>query len=308
MIARDGGWSHFWFSPEPTTTLGLVRISYGVLAIAWTMSLLPDLATMYSDQGLVPSQPGNESALTWLARWDSPWVVAVLWALLLVAAVGLTVGAWSRIAAVLVFVAMLSFQRRNPDALNSGDVLLRLIAFYLALAPSGAALSLDRWRAHRDSFWQAPLRSPWALRLLQVQVSLLYLFSVFYKVRSDNWSDGTAMYYITHLSSLQRVALPDPLTESLLLMNVVTYTSLAIELALGILIWNRRARPWVITCGVALHLGIETTMLVGFFSLAIFVCYVAFVPADTADRWVTAARREVRRRRRPGAAHLHEPV
>ena len=55
-------------------------------------------------------------------------------------------GQWTRLAAVVVFVGIVSLERRNPFVFNSGDGLLKVIAFYMMLAPSGASLSLDRWR------------------------------------------------------------------------------------------------------------------------------------------------------------------
>ncbi len=33
--------------------------------------------------------------------------------------------------------------------------------------------------------------------------------------------------------------------------------------------------------GVAIHLGIEATLLIGWFSLTVIACYLAFVPATT---------------------------
>jgi hypothetical protein len=51
-----------------------------------------------------------------------------------------------------------------------------------------------------------------------------------------------------------------------------------IELALAVLVWNGKLRPWVLLGGVALHVGIDFSVRVGFFSLAALVAYVAFLP------------------------------
>jgi hypothetical protein len=40
----------------------------------------------------------------------------------------------------------------------------------------------------------------------------------------------------------------------------------------------------VLLAGVALHLGIEYRLRVGFFSWAVLVSYLAFVPPDVAER------------------------
>ena len=43
----------------------------------------------------------------------------------------------TRVAALVVFVCVLSLERRNPFVFNSGDGLIRIIAFFLMFAPSG---------------------------------------------------------------------------------------------------------------------------------------------------------------------------
>ena len=52
------------------------------------------------------------------------------------------------------------------------------------------------------------------------------------------------------------------------------------------LVWNRRLRPWVIGVGVAFHLGIDLFLDIGFFSIAIYLAYLAFLPDDARHRIV----------------------
>ena len=50
-------------------------------------------------------------------------------------------------------------------------------------------------------------------------------------------------------------------------------------------------RPWVLLAGVALHLGIDYAVRVGFFSYAVFVAYIAFLPPPTHSvNWILSAR------------------
>ncbi|HKP88567.1 MAG TPA: HTTM domain-containing protein [Thermoleophilaceae bacterium] len=291
-------WNRFWFEPEPTSTLALVRIAFGLVVLGWTVALLPDFFAWFGADGILPRQPGG------IAGWWGPLgpdapdgvLVGVLIALL-VSAACLVVGYRTRLAAVLVFLGLLAFERRDPWVFDSGDGLLRVIALYLALAPSGAALSLDRARRARERFWEFPARAPWALRLMQVQLSVIYLATVWTKLRGTTWNDGTAVSYALRVGDLERFPLPHFVTDSVLIANLMTYGTLAIELAIGVLVWNRRARPWVLGLGVALHLGIEYSMRVGFFTVGMLVLYLAFVPPDTASRAVLAVRDRARPRR-----------
>jgi hypothetical protein len=130
---------------------------------------------------------------------------------------------------------------------------------------------------------------------VQIQLSIGYLSAVWHKVSAQRWRDGTAVSYALRTQDYQRFAVPGLLTRSVLLTEVLTFGALALELALAVLVWNRAARPWVLASGMCLHLGIDYALLVGFFGLAMLVVYLAFVPPDTAVRWVLAARDRVRR-------------
>ena len=280
-------WSRFWFEPEPSGALAVFRICFGVLALLWTLSLLPDLHAFFSKSGLLPHTTGNESG-TWSLLRPFPGGETVLIALLLTACVCLALGLGTRFAAILVFVGITSFERRNPFVFNSGDGLMRVMAFYLALAPAGAALSLDRLRRAPNRFWELPARAPWAWRLLQVQFSVIYLSAAWAKLRGQTWNDGTAVSYALRVADLQRFHAPHFLSHGLLASNFLTYGTLAVELALGVLVWNRALRPWVLGAGLLFHLGIELTIRVGFFSLALFVLYLAWLPPDWPARRLPA--------------------
>ena len=195
LSAVNGAWERFWFAPASTSTLGVVRIFFGLLMTAWTLSLLPSLLDMFGEDGILPEQSGGDGIWTLLDLEGSDAAVIALWAALLLASVSLTLGFHSRLAALLVFAGLISFERRNPFVFNGGDLLLRTTAFYLMLAPSGPALSLDRLRRARDKFWEFPLRAPWALRLIDIQLSIVYVSTVWDKVQGQTWNNGTAVSY-----------------------------------------------------------------------------------------------------------------
>jgi hypothetical protein len=277
----------------------VVRIAYGAVLLAWCAFMSFDLLAFFSSSGLLAERVARPWTWTLLEAFPSDTAIFVLFALLVAAAACVLVGFHTRLAAVVAFVALLSFERRNLVVLNGADILLRLFALYLALAPAGAALSIDRWRRHRDRFWEFPARAPWALRLVQIQISVLYLFTVWLKVQGETWHNGTAVSYAWRITEVIRFDMPAWITQSALISNVATYTTLAIELALALLIWNRQARPWVIAAGVALHLTVLATITVGLFSVTVFVGYLAFTPHEMAARWLLALRDHLWRARSP---------
>ena len=302
-------WERFWFRDVETSTLALFRIAFALVVVAWTISLAPALYSFYGDDGILPSQPDGPLGSWGLLQLDSgPVAVTIVYLLLLVGALCLAFGFKTRLAAVVVFVCLVSFARRDPWVLNSGDLLVIVLSFYLMLAPSGAALSVDRWLAARPRFWEFPRRSLWPLRLIQVQVSLLYFFAVWAKLRGDTWNDGTAVSYAFRIEDIERFPVPGFVTDSLLLVNLLTYGTLAVELALAILVWNGKLRPWVLLLGVGLHLGIDYAVRVGFFSYAALVAYIAFLPPETVRSWVYRLRDRAARSRLSWLVPRVEPV
>jgi hypothetical protein len=282
-VTAANGWRRFWFRSQPAYTLGLVRIAFGALALGWTLSLLPDLYDLFGPNGIQLQQPARGLQWGLFAVWNSDRALLVGWAVLLISSLTLMIGWHSRLAALAVFVLILSFEHRNPWVWNSGDLLVRLEALFVALSPCGAGLSLDQ-RRRTGTFWSAQQRPQWPVRLMQLQLSLIYLASASSKLNGSAWPEGTAVSYALRLQDMLLVPTPHWLANNALLMNAATWGTLAVELSVGILVWNRRLRPWVLATGVVMHTMIMIAIAVGFFSLAMFVLYLAFVPPETAQR------------------------
>lgn len=301
-------WDRFWFTPRSTSTAAVVRIGGALVLLGWAVTIGRDVLSFFGPDAIMPRQPdyrasGLRGVWSVLGASPSSTVVIGVYAAFVVGALCLLVGFHSRLAALTVFVAMVSFTRRNPSVFNSGDALLRVLSFYLLAVPGGAALSVDRWRRARrggGAFWEFPARALWPLRLMQVQLSVAYLAAVWAKVGGSTWRDGTAVSFALRVGFIRRLPVPDQLTRSLLVSNVLSYATLATELALGLLVWNRRLRPRVLLLGVAFHLALDYAFRVGFFSYGMFVLYLAFVPPETMDAWLAAGRNRLARRRAPG--------
>lgn len=292
-------WQGFWFTPQPTSSLALFRIAFGVVATVWTVTQLPNLLAFYGTRGILPHAiEGAPGAWGVLELSDSPALVMGLFAVTLAASVAVTLGLFTRVAAVLLWVGIVSFQQRNLLVTNFGDGAVRMLALFCALSPAGAALSLDRLRKAPKQFWDFPSREPWALRLIQVQISIGYLSAVLHKVQNDLWIHGTAVSYALRIQDIHRIPTPAFVTSSPVLVNLLTYGTIATEFSLGVLVWNRRARPWVLLAGVGLHLGIDSSIIVGPFSYAMLAGYLAFIPPEQASRMILAVRDVASGRRR----------
>lgn len=275
-------WQRFFFEPRTTAPMTLVRIAWGSVMVVWALSLLPDVDPFLTTGALRYDQaatPGHWNPLEW-TTWAAAPLAACL--LLLAAALATAVGYRTRLSAVVAVVCLTAIERTNPTIFNSGDLFLRQIGIAVALSPCGLLWSLDA----RHDPTPAANRAPWALRLLQLNLAIGYLLSGWEKVRGTTWRNGTALSLALRIDDLQRVRVPEWVLRQADVLTALTWGTLAFEGAFILLVWNRRLRPWVLGMGVALHLGIDVFLDVGYFSIAIWVAYLAFVLPETADRIV----------------------
>lgn len=104
---------------------------------------------------------------------------------------------------------------RNPTFSNGGDEVFRLTSLYLALAstavgPGGRSLSRDRAVAVADGDAESPATVPaWTLRMVQIQIALVYFVAGFWKVLGAPWWDGSAIQYALGNSAFSRFGAPE---------------------------------------------------------------------------------------------------
>ena len=280
-------WNAFWFGPISARPLGAFRIAFGVVALANLALLTADFDHWFTDAGLLHGTEAREAAgplrLSPLQWVQDPTSVRVAFAATAVVAVLFTLGWRTRMMGVVLYLGMLSIHHRNVSTASGADVLLMVLAFYLMLSPCGAAYSLDARRASRKRGTLAePLIVPWAQRLIQLQVGLVYFNTAVLKADGTTWLDGTALHFVLNNSEVGRFSL-DPLTQYPLAINALTLGGLVIEFALAFLLWFRATRPWAILAGMGLHAGILLTVNIPIFGELMIATYLTFLAPDELD-------------------------
>ena len=285
-------WNSFFFAPRSPLPIGLFRILYGLLVIATLLLLRPDWLTWYGPHAWVSLstmqtlEPGPRFNLFTIIPQHEVWIEALFWVFLASAAL-LTVGLFTRFNSVFVFLCLTSIQQRNLYITSGGDTFLRLAGFFLIFAPAGAALSVDRLiRIRRGKEGGSILpRSPWAQRMIQFELALLYLSSFCWKVQGAPWIQGTALYYVYHLDEFHRFPVPSIFLRPAVL-KLGTWMALALEFSLGVLIWIKEFRYFILALGVFFHLWLEYSLNIPMFEWDVLAAYVLFIePDDLARAW-----------------------
>jgi len=232
-----------------------------------------------------------------------PLEIRIAHYLCVLVAVLFTLGVATRITSVLALLAALGYIHRTPVSLFGQDCMLMILLLYLAIGPSGSALSVDalvrRYRLALAGLRlrkQVPDLSPEpavsatvALRLLQIHFCIIYLASGMSKMQGAAWWNGTALWQTVanYEFAPPAFAFFTPMLRFLtehrwmweLAMSGGCLFTIALELGLPFLIWNPRWRWLCIIGAVLLHTGIAVMMGLNAFSLFMICIVLSFVPA-----------------------------
>lgn len=305
VAATRRGWSNFFFRPADPTPLGLIRIAVGVLGF-WSLFVLGlDLHAYLGPQGWADANRVYEGLqpFAWSFWFFVPESMLRLVWLGCLGVFGLmAMGIFSRTASVLAWIIIVSTVRRAPMALFGFDQILSTLALYLAVSgASGQAVSLDRffkrWRQSKAAA-ALPARSGSAgrlvspsepgrpaatiaanlgLRLIQLHLAFIYGMAGLAKLQGPSWWTGTAIWGTMTAGEFVAINFTS-LAAWPIILNILTHTSLALEIAYPVLVWFRLTRPLMIVGAIALHLGIAVVCPgLTEFGLAMITANVAYI-------------------------------
>src|SRR5271165_4913103 len=243
-------WDSFWFRPADPTLLGLLRILTGLMLLythaVWGLVLGQFFGPVsWLSPALVRAIQQDQYTYSF---W---WIVADGWmwpvygfsmAVLLL----FTLGLFTRVTSVLSLLVVISFAHRVPQATFGLDQINAMLTLYLAIGPSGQALSLDRFIARRQggSALSRPVPSAGAnlaLRLINVHMCVIYLFAGLSKLQGEAWWTGEAMWQALANKEYQKADMTW-LAWHPWLLNLLTHICVFWEVSFCVLIWRPRLR------------------------------------------------------------------
>jgi hypothetical protein len=280
------GWNDFWYTPVDPSLLGLIRIMTGMMLLydhaIWGL-VLGDFfgRDSWISRDLVDLVLRGQYTYTFWWWVPSGWIW-LAYALSMTVLFWFTIGLWTRLSSILSVVVVISFAHRVPEALFGLDKVIAMLTLYLAIGPSGRALSLDSWLARRrgdTSKDRNSVAANFALRLIQLHMCIIYVFAGASKLQGAAWWNGQAMWMAFGNQEYQSVDMTwtawHPWAVELLSHFTVFW-----ELSFCALIWVRSLRPLVLLAAVVLHLGIGATMGLWTFSLAMLIGCASFLPPE----------------------------
>jgi len=229
------------------------------------------------------------------------------------------IGFCTRITSVLTWLGSLCYIHRASLGLFGFDTMTNIALLYLAIGPSGAALSVDRligrwWSGARPgvinrwrSLWRLPaidiavvpfpaepprsVNANVAIRLMQIHLCIIYMAAGLSKLQGAAWWRGTAIWMVlanyefapmqySFYQEFLRILAQNKLAFDLFVTGG-SYFTLFFEICYPFLIWRRSTRWLMLAMAIILHGFIGIFMGLRTFTLMMLVMNMAFLrPAE----------------------------
>ncbi len=281
----------FLFESCDPTIASVLRIGFAMLLLINTNVWMLDGERWFSDSGVLKAE--TVPSLSKIPHWSvfsfsssNDFVQLGLWTLMLQSFL-LLIGCWSRFQIACIFFWLVSFQHRNPLICDGEDTVFRLFAFWFIFLPLDSSWSIRHW-LRRMAIHERDRSSAWGLRLVQFQMTAIYLSAAYSKLQGTTWRDGSAMFYVLNMddytgrSSFSEWALDFPWV-----IHWLTWLAISIELALPFILWCKYTRRFAIFLGVGFHLAIELSMNLFLFEWLMILGLLSFLAErrepDAAD-------------------------
>jgi hypothetical protein len=265
----------FFFEPASPLPLDLVRIAIGLILIGEILWISPCLTELYGTSGILQSDLSDYFFGSFQVPFTPSWsalsrlgvsethVLQVLFSIYSVAAVGVLFGFLTRLSIAVAWALQTLFLSMGYLSNYGVDRITHVILFYFLWMPVGRTLAVDALRKTRNQAPTALCR--FSLRVLQINLCVIYLNSGIAKMLGSQWWSGEAIWRVLNLPEFSHwnftwiASLP-------WLCKLLAWGTLALETGYPLLVWSQKtSRPWIFAV-VCLHLGIALSMGLYLFS------------------------------------------
>ncbi len=256
-------------------SLAVFRIALGLVVLSQSILLWRDFDAFYGTGGV---------SLT--HAWSTPLLGALIFGLLPLGAISLLIGFFTRLSTFLCWIGLIVIQEANPQILQGGDVLLRLLLFWSLFLPLGHVWSID---AHygKPRFISLPWTTCLTGWALTFQICFVYWFAALLKSDPLWTQNGNALFYAL---SIEHFTTPPGLylRQFPEFLRVLTFGTLCLEVICPCLLlipYRRDAcRLLAVVLFVGFHLvGMQALLRIGLFPWVCAAAWLVFIPGSFWD-------------------------
>lgn len=271
-------------------TLALVRICLGSVIIVDLINRALNLTGHYTDAGVLPRHALLETLNLGNASLHlvsgSPWIQAILFLLSGFFAFCLIVGYRANLAALLSWILLISLDSRNTFVSQGGDLLIRMLLFWLIFLPISARFAVDA--ALNTNKTEDNRYFSMATAGLLLQAASVYFFTALLKSSPVWLPEGTAVHY-----ALYNDTIVTPFGAWFRqfdgLLQFLTYFVWVLELVTPLLlfspVFHNKLRLIGLFFLINMHIGFYICLNVGLFPFISITSLLAFTTSAVWD-WI----------------------
>lgn len=273
-------WERFWFGPQDLLGLAFMRVC--LCATMFYMYFVRMFNMHYfTDQNWITRSMARQ-AMPELYRppfmwffWPDSWSLLVH-GLFLVLLLLLTVGIGGRWIMWIAWIFSMGFLQRNYSVVFGADVIASLFMFYMMFTKSCERLSVLNLIRKKSVFVKSDVVSAMMIRMMQVQICVIYGYTGWEKLKGGSWWDGTALWSV--MANPQMTTFDFSFLRSVSwLIPIVAYLTIIFEVYFPVMVaWPKTRYLWL-SVGFLFHAGIGLFMGLGPFALAMMSAYFLFI-------------------------------
>jgi hypothetical protein len=176
----------------------------------------------------------------------------------------------------IAWILDMGFIQRNYAVNFGADIIAALFLFYMSFSQSCERLSILNLFRSKNEFRQSDILSSLMMRMMQVQISVLYAYTGWEKLKGASWWDGTALWSV--MANPQMTTMNyDFLRNFPWVIPIIAYVTIIFEVYFPtMIIWKKTRNKWLLI-GVFFHSGIAIFLGLGQFALVMMSTYFLFV-------------------------------
>lgn len=269
--------------PVSIAPLVVLRIAFGLLmcvsivrfiARGWVTSMYVEPKVFFPYYGFEWIKPLGETGM---------YAVFVL---MLLAAMGIMLGAFYRICSIAFFVLFSYVELIDKTNYLNHYYFISLISFLLMFMPAAGAFSFDNLRRGREDVTRI---SRMFVLALQLQMFLVYFFAGVAKINAGWLLEAQPLR--TWLPAFSHLPLIGPFMEAAWVAYLFSWFACIYDLSIGFLLLNRRTVYVAYFFVVVFHLATALFFNIGMFPYIMMTITIVFFRESFHDRVLVAFRR-----------------
>lgn len=272
-----------WSLAVDILPLVLLRVAFGALMLVSTLRFVARgwVETNY----IAPLFHFTYVGFDWVRPLPAPGMYAVF-GLLALLSLCIMLGAWYRFATAAFFVLFTYVELIDKTYYLNHYYFISLLSFLLIFLPLERAASIDAWRSPERRATSVPA---WTIRVIRLQLGLVYVFAGLAKLTPDWMLHALPLrIWLRNHTSLPLIG---PLFDQVWFAYMMSWGGALYDLSIVFLLLWRRTRPFAFLAVIGFHTVTGLLFPIGMFPWIMIAMTTIFFSGAELRRALAALRR-----------------